>query len=653
MGRRHRLAAESARRFRRTISLAWLLSSSVGLIACVALAACSDDENPGAEASGGSGGEPASARGGNAGDGAAAESPAPTSVEDAPLGPTVNVQVTGHMFEPEHLAPPDTSRLTVPDDFVVTKVAEGLGNARMIVATSDGSIYITRREEGDVLMLKDAGDGELSRPIRAASRPGVHGLAIHEGKAYLATPHEVFRGDVLPDGTFGPLEMIIHDLPDAGQHNTRTIQIGPDGMMYISIGSTCNECTEPNPENATILRASLDGQRRAIWASGLRDTIGWGWHPETGELWGMDHGIDWLGDEIPPEELNKIERGSRYGWPYFWGDNQVNPRLDPPLPLTKEEWRRSSVPMVLGYTSHAAPMQLSFYNGSQFPADYRGDAFVSMRGSWNRKPPAGYEVVRIHFEDGQPQSIEPFVTGFLTSEGESGRPCGNAVASDGSLLFTDDRNGVLYRVAYTGAPNGLPPATIPAGPMLEQAGRGHDVPLAIDRPETEAEGALEVSSPEFSEGEEIPAIYSEYEQGISFPLSWSSGPEGTQSYVLIMEDPDAAMPKPFVHWVAWNIPADVTELREALPEQDLLTDPAGLRQGVTSRGTIGYLGPRPPAEDPEHVYHVQVFALDRVLELPITGADRDQVLAAASGHVLARGALTGRFARPPGQVSRP
>jgi len=126
-------------------------------------------------------------------------------------------------------------------------------------------------------------------------------------------------------GTFGPLEMIIHDLPDAGQHNTRTVQIGPDDMMYISVGSTCNECAEPNPENATILRATLDGKTRSIFASGLRDTVGWGWHPKTGELWGMDNGMDGLGDNDPPEELNHIEKGKRYGWPYVYADNKPNP----------------------------------------------------------------------------------------------------------------------------------------------------------------------------------------------------------------------------------------------------------------------------------------------------------------------------------------
>lgn len=582
-----------------------------------------------------------------------AAAPSSKPPESASLGTTADVEVTGHILKPEQLPAPDVSKLTVPSGFKINKAAEGLGNARMLAVADDGSVYVTLRDQGQVLLLANKGNGELAPPVLAASRAGLHGLALYQGKAYLATPHEVFRADVQKDGKLGPLEMIIHDLPDAGQHNTRTVQVGPDGMLYISVGSTCNECNEPNPENAAMLRASLDGKQRSIWATGLRDTIGWGWHPETGALWGMDHGIDWLGDGIPPEELNEIERGKRYGWPYFWGKNQVNPHIDPPGGLSKAEWQKASTPMTLGYTSHAAPMQLSFYNGAQFPKEYRGDAFVSMRGSWNRKPSAGYEIVRIHFVAGKPQSIEPFVTGFISPAGEYGRPCGNAIAADGSLLFTDDRNGVLYRVSYTGAANGLPPLKTPATAMLEQAARGSGVPIAFDRPETATNAALTVSSAAFKADSAIPAVHSEYEQGFSFPLEWSAGPPNTKSYVLLMEDPDAAMPKPFVHWVAWNIPGNVTHLREGLQEQDLLDDPKGLRQGATSRGSVGYFGPRPPEGDPAHAYHVQVFALDTVLDVPITGATRDDVLAAAKNHVIARGQLIGKFARPATQVPRP
>jgi glucose/arabinose dehydrogenase len=166
-------------------------------------------------------------------------------------------------------------------------------------------------------MVKDEnGDGRADgEPVSVANRSGAHGLAIHDGKLYLITVKEVFVADILADGRLGPLTMIIGDLPDAGQHASRTMAFGPDGMLYISVGSTCNACNESNQENATILRASPDGKSRTIFAKGLRNTIGFAWHPVTGELWGMDHGIDFLGDEEQPEELNKIEFSKQYGWP--------------------------------------------------------------------------------------------------------------------------------------------------------------------------------------------------------------------------------------------------------------------------------------------------------------------------------------------------
>jgi Raf kinase inhibitor-like YbhB/YbcL family protein len=589
----------------------------------------------------------------------------PARAAPAESGATSDVAVHGHIFEPSNLPPPDTTALKVPNGFKIEKFAEKLGNARMLAVAPDGTIYVSRRAEGDILMLKDAGEKAAGPPVRVASRSGLHGIAIHRGKAYLATPKEIFRAPVLPDGRFGPLEMLIHDLPDAGQHNTRTVQIGPDEMMYISVGSTCNECVDTNPESATILRAALDGKTRAIFASGLRDTVGWGWHPQTGELWGMDQGIDWLGDDLPPEELNHIEKGKRYGWPYVWGDNRLNPHIRDEGGITPTEWLARSTPMVLGYTAHAAPMQLAFYTGGQFPAAYYGDAFVAMRGSWNRKPPVGYEIVRIRFKNGQAIAMEPFVTGFVNGHGQSGRLCGVAVAHDGSLLFSDDRGGVLYRVSYTGASAGgaggaagvtgaaASPAAAPAdapsppaGPMKRQAEKGSGVPIAMQRKETDTAGRLTVSSTAFRNGGSIPPTYSDYEQGASFPVSWTPGPSGTQSYVLIMEDPDSKHPPiPVIHWLVWNIPADVTSLREGMQKQDRVEDPPGLRQGPSSSGAIGYRGPRPPAGDPAHHYHVQVFAIDRKLELS-AGAERDEVLSTIQGHVLARGELVGTLKRP-------
>lgn len=564
-----------------------------------------------------------------------------------------DLDLKSHILQPRQLLPSDPAKLRVPPGFRVTRVAGDLGNIRVLVVAPNGDVYATRREEGDVILLKDVGSGAPPVKVsRVASRSGIHGLALHGGKAYVATVKEIFRADVRPDGTFGPLEMLIHDLPDAGQHHTRTVQIGPDGMMYIGVGSTCNECAEPNPEAATILRAPLDGKSRAVFASGLRDPIGWAWHPQTGELWEMDHGIDWWGDDTPPEELNRIQKGKFYGWPYFYADNKMNPRLIPPGGLVRSDYRAASVPMVLGYTPHAAPMQLVFYTGAQFPAEYRNDAFVAFHGSWNRKPSSGYEVARIRFKNGQATGFEPFLSGFLTAEGETGRPFGTAIARDGSLLVGDDRNGVLYRVSYASpAPGGAVPAqnptTPPAAAMEQQAAKGADVPLAITRPETKTDRRLVVTTTAFKPGAPLPAIYSAYEQDASFPLAWTGAPLETKSFAIIMEDPDAKKPAPHpvIHWVAWNIPAATSSLREGLQKQERLDDPAGLRQGPGTSGAVGYRGPRPPAGDAPHHYHVQVFALDRELSLP-PGAGRDEVLEAARGHVLASGELVTTFKRP-------
>jgi glucose/arabinose dehydrogenase len=245
------------------------------------------------------------------------------------------------------------------------------------------------------------------------------------------------------------LKKLIGDLPDGGQHGRRTIGIGPDNQLYISIGSTCNDCAESNPEHATILKTGLNGGPRHVFARGLRNTIGFDWHPETRELWGMDHGSDGRGDNLPQEELNRLQQNGNYGWPYCFGNRQPDPITQPPKGTTKEAYCRNTIPFTIGYQAHSAPIEMVFYKGSQFPAEYRGDAFVALHGSWNRSTPVGYKVIRIRFQNGKPQQFEDFLTGFyLGREGQFGRPAGLAVMTDGSLLVSDDDNGVIYRIHY-------------------------------------------------------------------------------------------------------------------------------------------------------------------------------------------------------------
>ncbi|AVR96879.1 YbhB/YbcL family Raf kinase inhibitor-like protein [Pseudoduganella armeniaca] len=565
----------------------------------------------------------------------------------AQQGDGTRVAIATAIWKPAKVeaTPERIAALKAPPGFSVAPFATGLKNARIIAVAPNGDIYVSRRDQGDVLLLRDRdGDGKADgAPVPVASRAGAHGLAIRDGKLYLATVKEVFVAEIASDGRLGPLKLILGDLPDAGQHPNRTLAFGPDGMLYISAGSTCNTCNESNPENATLLRATPDGKQRTIFATGLRNTIGFDWQPRTGELWGFDHGIDFLGDDSQQEELNKLELGKQYGWPHVHGAGEIYPQSTPVGEITKEQWRARSTAMVLGYTAHAAPMQLVFYRHGMFPAEYDGDAFVTMRGSWNRSSASGYEIVRVRFVDGQPRAIEPFVTGFLTDGARThiARPVGLAVARDGALLMADDANGVLYRIAYTGTAARPPGAPAPAGPMRTQAEQGSGVALAHQR--LAVPGRMTVVSSAFDANGMLDARYSEYADGVSPPLSWQSVP-GARSYAVIMEDPDARPYRPFVHWLAWNIPAAVTALPEGVQEQPRLTEPAGVLQGRNTRGSTGYYGPRPPVGDAAHRYHFQVFALDTMLELPF-GADREQLVAALQGHVLARGAVVGRYAQ--------
>jgi Raf kinase inhibitor-like YbhB/YbcL family protein len=567
------------------------------------------------------------------------------STSYAQQGDGTDVTVTTNTWKPNKVAADEmrVASLKVAPGFAVNVFARHLGNTRILATAPNGDVYVTRREEGDILLLRDADrDGRADGAFKwVGHRAGAHGIAIHGNLFYLVTVKELFVTEIQPDGMLGTFRLLTGDLPDAGQHANRTIEWGPDNMLWISVGSTCNACNESNQENATLLRVSPDGKSRVIWAHGLRNTIGFDWHPATGELWGFDHGIDFLGDDQQQEELNHIVRGKQYGWPHVWGTGEFTPWSNPPGGISKQQWGELSQPMVLGYTAHAAPMQFKFYTGGSFPASFVGDAFLTLRGSWNRKPSSGYEIVRVRYSGGQPAGIEPFVSGFLTDGGTThfARPVGLEIAADGSLLMADDANGVIYRVAYAGDEGSTKIVKAPGDAMLAQAAQGVGVPLAIRRPETSAPAALRVQVP--TENGTLPRRQSEYYDGVAPRISWSAV-EGAMSFVVIMEDPDAKPITPFVHWLAWNIPANYRHLPAGLQEQARLLDPEGVLQGRTSRGSVGYFGPRPPVGDPPHRYHFQVFALDTMLEVP-PGSERDVLLAAMRGHVLAAGEAVGTY----------
>ena len=360
-----------------------------------------------------------------------------------------------HSFLPQQV-PFTTERLgqlRLPPGFHIGIFAQGLGAPRMIAVNGDGWVYITVPKQGEVLSLRDTNSDGRAEVVKVATQnpPMVHGITLWKNGVFLAAPESVWSA-TLNGGLISNLQLIIDDLPPGGRHPLRTVGVGPEGSLYISIGSSCNACEESDSLYATIAKSDHKGKNFTVFASGLRNTIGFGWHPQTAQMWGMDQGVDERGDNTPSEELNLLEQGHNYGWPYVYGQRILDTVLGMPQKtnLTKEEQLRKTTPPVLTYQAHSSPIGLVFYTARRFPAKYHDGAFVAFHGSWNRKPAVGYKICVIRFEKGCPKQFEDFVTGFLSADGKTqfGRPAGIAVAGDGSLLFTDDANGVVYRVWY-------------------------------------------------------------------------------------------------------------------------------------------------------------------------------------------------------------
>ncbi len=341
-------------------------------------------------------------------------------------------------------SPTGASDLSLPPGFKIDVFADGLGHPRFMATSPDGVLFVTLIGSGRVAALPDIdGDGAADKTLIYLS--GLHrpnGIAFYKGYLYIGETHQVIR--VKYNGIGQPpskREVVVARLPQGG-HFTRTVGIGPDGKLYVSIGSSCNVCIEKDRRRAAIVRYNLDGSGEEIFAEGLRNSVGFAWHPETDELWASDNGRDWLGDDLPPDEINIIRKGKHYGWPYCYGNRVPDPDYGTPGRCAK------TVPPVFEIQAHSAPLGIAFYNGSTFPKEYRGDLFVAFHGSWNRTVPTGYKVVRIKIRDGKPAGIEDFVSGWLRGGKAKHRPVDIHVGTKGEMYISDDRGGKIFVVTY-------------------------------------------------------------------------------------------------------------------------------------------------------------------------------------------------------------
>ena len=356
-----------------------------------------------------------------------------------------------------------------PAGFEVQKFAEKLENPRLLRTAPNGDVFLAESEPGRILVFRGIGkDGRAaSTHVFAAGFTLPFGIAFYPlgsnpNYIYIANANSVVRypyhvGDLAPSG---PQEVVIPQLPGFGRlrgggHWTRDIVISPDcEKLFVSVGSLTNVSdVDNNPgefHRADVLIANPDGSDLRVYASGIRNPVGLAVSPRTGELWASVNERDQLGDNLPPDYITHVQEGGFYGWPWYYIGPHQDPRFEGKHPELRD---KVIVPDVL-VQPHNASLELTFYEGKQFPSQYTDNIFAAEHGSWNRDTRTGYEVIRVPMKDGRATGgYEDFLTGFVTPEGDVwGRPVGVAVAADGSLLVSDDGGNCIWRVSYTGSP---------------------------------------------------------------------------------------------------------------------------------------------------------------------------------------------------------
>jgi glucose/arabinose dehydrogenase len=345
------------------------------------------------------------------------------------------------------------AQLRVADGFRIDVYSTDVPLARWPLATPDGDLIVSRTRGDEVVLLQRDADGD-GRPDGVRTLIGQiehpHGLALHDGWLYIAHASGVarIRFDSGTGATSGAREDVVSDFTSDGFHRTKTITFGPDSWLYVAQGSTCNVCIEQDARRAAILRMQPDGSQRELFATGLRNSVGLDWAPWDGALYATENGRDLLGDDLPPDELNRIEQGRFYGWPFVHGTDIA----DPEFGTGHAAEIARAVPPAHAFRAHNAPLGLLFLRGDSLPAAYARTALVALHGSWNRSEPDGYKVVALDFAADGRITERDFLSGFQGADGLIGRPAGITQGPDGAIFVTDDYAGVIYRIVPAATP---------------------------------------------------------------------------------------------------------------------------------------------------------------------------------------------------------
>jgi glucose/arabinose dehydrogenase len=374
--------------------------------------------------------------------------PQPTAVPGRPDIPNAEIgaKLRG-VTPPPFAAPPDQlpiPHLELPKGFKIEVYASGIANARSLQLGDKGTVFVGNRQLDKVYAIVDrSGKREVKVIASGLDRP--NGLAFHQGTLYITEGTKVSKLDKIEDNLENPppLVVVYDDLPNHQSHGWRYTAIGPDQKLYINVGAPCNICIPPE-ENAQIRRINLDGSGAEVVARGVRNSVGFDWHPLTKQLYFTDNGRDWLSEDLPEDELNRVTKvGQHFGFPYCHQGNFTDREVG---------WGHSCddfVKPVALLGPHSAALGMRFYTGRMFPAAYRQAIFIARHGSWNKTRKIGGDVVVAKLnKNGTVKSIEPFLTGFLQNNAYIGRPVDVQVMKDGSLLVSDDYAGAVYRVTY-------------------------------------------------------------------------------------------------------------------------------------------------------------------------------------------------------------